>query len=192
MTRNFAANLADVFWRIKWFFNKFCYTCFLIRYESYVRPNGQGFFSFYWQILCKSVIKFTHNMDFQEDIHDQDGKWQVNFFYIYFFFIFFQISLKFFQNYLLSFEIIKRNQNFFILLSFLQNSLISFKNEFIWDIWHDITNPSHSFQSVIFLHSSKTILSLIPVHWWKFLYVTFNSFKFLEEQDMDHPIAQIL
>ena len=125
-------------------------------------------FSFYWQILCKSVIKFTHDMDFQEDIHDQDGKWQVNFFYIHFFY-FFQISLKFFQNYLLSFEIIKRNQNFFILLLFLQNSLIFFKNEFKWDIWHDITNPSHSFQSVIFLHSSKTTLSLIPVHWWKFL-----------------------
>ena len=42
----------------------FCYICFLIRYGSYVRPNGQGFFSFYWQILYKSVIKFTYDMGF--------------------------------------------------------------------------------------------------------------------------------
>ena len=123
-------------------------------------------------------ILLTNIMQISYQIHTWHGfsgrhtwpRWEMaGKFLLHPFFLFFQISLKFFQNYLLSFEIIKRNQNFFILLSFLQNSVISFKNEFIWDIWHDITNPSHSFQSVIFLHSSKTTLSLIPVHWWKFL-----------------------
>ena len=61
-------------------FNKFWHTCFLIRYESYVRPNGQGFFHFIDKYYANQLSNSHMTWDFQEDTHVQDGKWQVNFF----------------------------------------------------------------------------------------------------------------
>ena len=80
MTRDFAANLADVFWHMTWDLCIDFAMDFFLPHDMGVmrRPNGQVFFHFIdrWHGNKWSNLHMTWG--FQEDTDVQDGKWQVN------------------------------------------------------------------------------------------------------------------
>ena len=79
MTRDFAENLADVFWHMTW---DLCidFAMFFFTHDMGVmrRPNGQVFFHFIdrWHGNKWSNLHMTWGL--QEDTDVQDGKWQAN------------------------------------------------------------------------------------------------------------------
>ena len=79
MTRDFAADLAEVFWHMTWDLCIDFAMVFSFTHDMGVmrRPNGQVFFHFFdgWRGNKWAMLHMT--WDFQEDTDIQDGNWQV-------------------------------------------------------------------------------------------------------------------
>ena len=79
MTRDFAADLAEVFWHMTWDLCIDFAMFFFFTHDMGVmrRPNGQVFFHFFdgWHGNKWAMLHMT--WDFQEDTDIQDGNWQV-------------------------------------------------------------------------------------------------------------------